>query len=94
MQLKLISIEVMSVHPLEANSKPMLPEPAKRSKSLISLKLMLLLKMLNRLSLAKFVVGLIGNPFGAIINLPLYFPLIIRTGVGVKVYNIRVPRVN
>ena len=50
--------------------------------------------MLNRPSLAKFVVGLIGNPFGAIMNLPLYFPLIIRKGVGVKVYNTRVPREN
>ena len=50
--------------------------------------------MLKRLSLAKSVVGLTGKPFGAKMDLPLYFPPIIRTGVGVKVCSVRVARVN
>ena len=53
-----------------------------------------LLSILKRLSLAKSVVGLTGKPLGATMDLPLYFPPIIRTGVGVKVCSVRVPRVN
>ena len=53
-----------------------------------------LLSILNRLSFAKSVVGLTGKPLVVTMDLPLYFPPIIRTGVGVKVCSVRVPRVN
>ena len=53
-----------------------------------------LLSILNRLSFAKSVVGLTGKPLGETMDLPLYFPPIIRTGVGVKVCSVRAPTMN
>lgn len=79
----------MEEQPLDANSYPILPVPAKSSSSLRLSKSTKLLSILNRLSFAKSVVGLTGKFFGAKMDLPLYFPPIIRTNVGVKGCNIR-----
>ena len=75
--------------PLDANSYPIFPVPAKSSKSLTLSKSIKLLSILNRLSFAKSVVGLTGKFFGAKMDFPLYFPPIIRTNVDVKGYSIR-----
>ena len=48
---------------------------------------MRLIRMLNKLSFAKSVVGRTGKFLGAIMFLPLYMPEIIRIGVGVEADN-------
>ena len=53
------------------------PVPAKRSKVEISVKSILLRRILNKLSLARSVVGLTGRLVGGFNLLPLYSPAII-----------------
>ena len=60
-QLKLLSIEITFFTPLEENSKLILPVPENKSRTSIELKSILLLRILNRPSLALLVVGLTGR---------------------------------
>ena len=60
----------------------MLPVPEKRSSTEIPVMSYLLIMMLNKLSLARSVVGLALKFFGGYMIFPLYFPLIIRKGKG------------
>ena len=73
-----ISTDVTAVHPLDSNSRLMLPVPEKRSRASVSSKSMILSNMLKRFSLAKSVVGRALKLRGMSKCLPLYFPLIIR----------------
>ena len=74
-----MSTAIMFLAPLEPNSNEIFPVPVNRSSTSISSMSNQLLRILNRLSFAKSVVGLALIPLGAVILLLLYLPEIIRT---------------
>ena len=72
------STAVTCLAPRDTNSSPIEPVPAKRSSIRLSSKSRRLFKRLNRLSLAKSVVGRAVIFLGGDNRRPLYLPLIIR----------------
>ena len=65
-------------HPLDTSSMLMLPVPEKRSSAVAPSRSIRFARMLNRLSLAKSVVGRALNVLGTSHLLCLYIPLITR----------------
>ncbi len=74
------STAVTNLAPRDANSKEIFPVPQNKSNTSMPSKSIRLLSILNNPSLAKSVVGRIGNPFGAFSTLPLCVPPIMRNG--------------